>query len=884
MFSQGAQSTRVLNHKGDLLSFQFSHTLASRGESQGELELKLTKMSFQREAKAFSIKTEGTTVIKTISTDVDFVDCASVVDEDIGLTVPCVLLKQCKKKRTSFKYLLFTLSQSNSLSHHLEFKLPYEIKDNLTFLHGPTVLWSHAGNVNYASLSVGEVKQVPLQLSSVLFIGEVPLDKREIIVLGKSSLERPTDPRQDVWGHMSLGYLLDYGKSFDGACFLPHAYISVAKCILIVSAEEDDSGLKSTVVVVTSRNQLMWFEAGVPKDVCMLPFAEPLNVQMANTGRNGCLFVVSFSHGNVCTVWKDSFQVASCWQGVCSLLVDDFVGCGTDQVLLLFDNHRSLGTTLTNFIITDLGDITYTDRPEGNEGLDATDPVQENQLLTVQALESRLQSGMSSIQELQRDLVVTERVIRQSARALTDLVSGSEHTLSSPEEEDLVSLWDEDGEEEDLLEEMPTKPVAPPAAPPVLVEKVWHRVIEDHLVVGVQISADAASSLESASVSFLIEAGQGVAPPVIQATSRSFRLPQPPPPSPPPPPPPSPSRSPSCPEPPAKRKKPDQTSGMGSDGALTLTATAVTELIPLLACAEFRCHILLHSVQRQETAAPQRAGGPAVTHCGSVSLDIQDVACGKLTPRLLKDRTIITAEATEDLLSLLAVSDSWRFLISCPDHTLFAVPQWLLGALRCERAAVQPDFILSNPENPSTMMLFHWRERNSFQGELLVYCRAQHHLLQFLDSLCRRLPPSHLIDVLCPTAGQDPAQALASSLERELLAMREGVTSLLRSATSGEGRDGKEREEGATDPTPSSSADAADELQRHRAEWCRERERSRRMLSPLVDVEQYRKFTDALANIQLETDVTAYALCEAWPVSPVPQPHSSMPAAPNSKS
>ncbi|KAG9349342.1 hypothetical protein JZ751_027785 [Albula glossodonta] len=691
MLSHRGQSMKLLSNNGDVLSFQFTHSLASGDQNQKGSELRWTRMSFQWETKAFSIKTEGTT-------------------------------------------------------------------------------------------------------------------------------ERPNDRQEDFWSHKSTGYFLEDGEAFDGACVFPHAYSSVVKCAYLVWAEEDNDGLNSSVVAATSKKQLVWFEGGVPKDVCVLPFEEPQEVQMIDTGRNGCLFAVSFSHGNMCTVWKDSFQ----------------------------------------------------SRPESHEQLDVADTVQENYLLTVQALESRLQ----------RDLEEKERVILQSVRALTDLISGREHTLSSAQQEGLVSLWDEDEAEEGLDEEKSAMPEAPATDPTTLVEKVWHRVIEDHLVVGVQLTSDAASSLENASVSLLLEPDQGPTLPVMQTCSRSFRFPQPLPPT---------HTSPSYPEPLAKRKRPEQSSEAGSCQALCPTVTGVTELAPLLAFAGRRCYVLLHSVQKQGSTAPLKARGPVVTQCGFVSLDIQDVALGKHTPQLLNNPTLTSAEAREDLLSLLAVSDSRCFQISCSDHTLFDVPQWLLGALQCERAAVWPDFLLSSMGQTSTVMLFHWQERTPFEGELLVYYRGQHRLLQFLDSLCRYLLPSHRIRPLGRRRGQDLAQVLASSLEREALALREGLTSLLRSAANGEDLERTGQAMEATEHAPSGSVptgttptDPTDELQRYRAEWERERERSRRTLCPLVEVERYRKLTDALSHVQMQTDIAAYALSEALPLPSAPSPHASIPSASNS--
>ncbi|KAG7467169.1 hypothetical protein MATL_G00150540 [Megalops atlanticus] len=515
-------------------------------------------------------------------------------------------------------------------------------------------------------------------------------------------------------------------------------------------------------------------------------------------------------------------------------------------------------------MITDLGDVIYTSRLEDNEQPDPAEAVQENSLLTVQALESRLQSGTASIQDLQRDLEEKERVIVQSVQALTDLISGRKHALPRADQEGLVSMWDEDEEEEDLDEEMPMMP----AAPPSLVENVWQRVIEDQLVVGVQLTADAALSVERVSVSFLAEAGQGLVPAIVQTRSRSFRLGQPPLPTPVPL---------SHPEPAAKRKKCDHTSRTSIDSAQRLTVTAVTKLSPLLASAHLKCRVMLHSVHLEDAATPWRTRGPVATYCGYVSLDIQDVAKGKFSPHLLNDCTLTTADAAEDLLSLLAVSDAWSFQISCSDHTLSDVSQWLLGPMQCERVAVSPDFLLSKPVGSSAVILCKWQKRTPFQGELLIHSSSWHRLLQFLDSMCRLLPPSYQVQPLRKRGVEDLAQALASALEKEVLALREGVSSLL-SAGGGEGQEGKDRAGVTLDPAP---AESVDELQRRRAEWERERERSRRRLSPLVEVEHYRRLTASLSQVQLEGDMAAHSLWEAQSVPPASHLHSFLAATPN---
>lgn len=50
------------------------------------------------------------------------------------------------------------------------------MKDNVTVLQDPTVIWSHEGVVFYIALQAGEVRQMPIKLS-LNFIGKDPLNK-----------------------------------------------------------------------------------------------------------------------------------------------------------------------------------------------------------------------------------------------------------------------------------------------------------------------------------------------------------------------------------------------------------------------------------------------------------------------------------------------------------------------------------------------------------------------------------------------------------------------------------------------------------------------------------------------------------------------------------
>ncbi|KAM9346826.1 Fanconi anemia group B protein [Symphorus nematophorus] len=798
-------------------------------------ELCFCSLSFEREDNRFLKASDGAAVIsRKRSSHVDIVKCKCVIHVQKRVNTPCVLVTN--KRVNGFRYSLLTLSSSNSLEPCIEFKLPYEIRETVSILQGPTVLWSHAGSVSYTSLQAGEVRQVPIQLSHTVF-GELPLLKGRAFVLGlQNQSEQPTS--------QTLGYFVDTGHVFDGAMILPHPYICITRCILVLSAEEVDGDgdgvLKSTVVAATSNQQLVYFENGIVKDLCQLPFEQPENIQVVSTGRNGCLFAVSFLQGHVCAVWKETFQIASQWSGVSSVHVDDFLGCGTDQMLLVFKDKGVSGQPLERFLLTDLCGISYT-RCQDNEAPKTSPPPPENYLLTLQALESRLQSGLSVLQELQREVRVKERVLRQSVQALTDVVSERETTVTQPEQEGLIALWDCDDEsKEETLDDKTQDMPAVSSKPQV--DKLWHRIAEDRLVVGVILTADSTVPVASVSLSILTETGQSSTPAVIQTQSQVFWLPAPCSSS-------SSSFSSSAstfPEPAAKRSRQHNAGRPNDLNTCRLAVTAVTRLTPLLNSGCVKCCVMLHYVQRQDAFALVSNPTPAVLHCGQVALDI----CSGFQTRLLKNPELKTDEVKEDLLSQMAVLDRWVFHIDSPDHSLGDIDGWIQKRVGCKRIEVSPQYLLLNSSGPSALMLLRWHQITPFQGELSVHS-SQLQMLQFLDSLLAYLPVSCYIQPVKRTRGQGAAQIFSLALEKEVVSLKECMSLLL---CEGEEEEEKKKSLGHEEtPEPASVKG----LQRCREVWQRDVERSRMRLSPLVDVGRYRRLTQNMSKVQLEGDLAA---------------------------
>ncbi|XP_042281794.1 Fanconi anemia group B protein isoform X3 [Thunnus maccoyii] len=694
------QNPHRLSVCGKIVLFNCKRASASNDNELSELLF--SSFSFKREHNAFLKAADGAAVIsRKRSAHVDVLRCKSAVDVEKRFTTPCVLVVKKNEEADSFQYNLLSLSSSNRLEPCIDFKLPYKIRENVSILQGPTVLWSHAGSVFYTSLQVGE--------------------------------------------------------------------------------------------------------------------------------------------GHVCAIWKETFEIASHWSGVSSVHVDDFLGCGTDQMLLVFKDEGEPGQILEHFLITDLCGISYSCGQDSG-AVKSSPPPAENYLLTLQALESRLQSGLTVLQELQGEVRVKERVLQQSVRALTDVVSEREMILTEHEQEGLIALWDSDDESkdealDDKMRDMPAVSSKPQ------VDKLWHRIAEDRMVVGVILSTDGSVPAASVSLSVLTETGQSSTPAVIQTQSQVFWLPALSPSSP------SSSSSSSAstfPEPAAKRSKQHNAGRPNDLNTCRLAVTAVTRLTPLLNSGCVKCRVMLHYVQRQDTFALVSNPTPAVLHCGQVTLDFQS----DFQTQLLKNPKLKTDEVTEDLLSLLALLDCWVFHIDSPDHSLGDIDGWIQKRVGCKRIEVGPQYLLLNSSGLSALMLLQWHQMTPFQGELSVHS-SQLPMLQFLDSLLAYLPASCSVQAVKGTRRQGAAQIFSLALEKEVASLREFVSLLL----CGEQEDEERRRSTGHEETPEPGS--VEGLKRCREVWQQDLERSRIRLSPLVDVGRYRRLTQSLTQVQLDGDLAA---------------------------
>ena len=127
-------------------------------------------------------------------------------------------------------------------------------------------------------------------------------------------------------------------------------------------------------------------------------------------------------------------------------------------------------------------------------------------------------------------------------------------------------------------------------------------------------------------------------------------------------------------------------------------------------------------------------------------------------------------------------------------------------------------------------------------------------MLQFFDSLLGFLPVSCLIKPAKGTRGPGVVHMFSSALEKEVVALKDSVSMLLL-----EGEEGEEEEDKRKCLGPIETPDLASVkgLQMCREVWQLDVERSRRRLSPLVDVGRYRRLIQRTSNVQLDGDLAA---------------------------
>ncbi|XP_009554262.2 Fanconi anemia group B protein [Cuculus canorus] len=856
---------QFLSYNGEVLLFWLSNPKRVEGTADKTMNLCVRRMAFNRDTKLFVQKSSGVFSMRASHFKIEIICCSCTTDSRTGIILPCILMKK-QKHNNVVKYLLLLLHSSNQFEQSFHFKLDYELKEDIRLFTGPSVLWRHANKLFYISANTCTVLSAPIQLSSVVWTGEIEDEGAVVLGVKNACLSESEDEDEfstsdrAIWGTEFFGYAIETQKMLSGTCFMPHAYSKVVSSVYICKNETLKKQLRISLVAVTHKNQLIWFQDGLPKGVCELPYEKPCSVKTAVTSTNDLLFVVSFASGNVCVVQRrDSLQVASKWQKVKSVLVDDFIGSGSEQLLLLFKDDSSTDA-LSTFEITDLGKVNCASGINYKHNVPTAEGLQENGLLTVQALEKRLQAGFTSVRELQQHLGLKKRVILQSCRALLDLVEGRTHVLPAAKEAGLVSLWDD---VENTPHSLSKETSSLSEVQEHFVKKLWQRVVGDNLVVGVELTELFYLSLSDVSLSLVMDRDFSLISPVIKCRNKIMKL----------------NKafsalsvSSSQIEPPPKKMKmdlhskndlrktfPKRYSGVQLDGARTVIA--VTDLSPLLAFHRVCCVVLLHAKKHKHWDDSSQESKKIAVLCGKIFLSLEDISNGKYSVKLLRDNSYCTG-SVEDILAVLAVSVRFSFQIVSSDCTLTPVNSWLLGEMECTPFKECHDNIFCHKAGNVYGTVFNWTLKNPFEGVLTLFCRNLTVLFQCLHSLTRVLPPSCDVKLLRSGSKGVLTEQFALALEKEMLTSRSSLFSKESKAENSLiGR--SEPSKKISDVPVAPSLDSEEGVREFRKKHQNEREECVLRMNQTMNGALYREAALKTAAAQLSTDMTAWRLCKS---------------------
>ncbi|NXW34815.1 FANCB protein, partial [Phaetusa simplex] len=873
------EQEQFLSYNGEVLVFQLSKTKLVEGAADKTMNLCVRRMAFNRDTKMFVQKSSGVFSMRAGHLKIEIICCSCATDSRTGIILPCILMKK-KKRNNVVKYLLLLLHSSNQFEQSFHFKLDYELKEDIKLFSGPSVLWRHADKLFYISSDTRTVLSAPIQLSSVVWTGEIEEEGTVVLGIGTACLPESEDEDEfstsdrAIWGSEFFGYAIETQKMLTGTCFMPHAYSRVVSSVYVCKNEMLKKQLRISLVAITHKNQLIWFQDGLPKGVCELPYEKPWSVKTAVTSSNDLLFIVSFATGNTCVVQRrDSLQVASKWQNVKSVLVDDFVGTGSEQLLLLFKDDSNTDV-LSAFKITDLGEVNYASGINYKHDVPPAEGLQENGLLTVKALETRLQAGYTSVRELQQHLGLKRRVILESCRALIDLVEERTHILPTAKEvkcrrehrsflnsaepfEGLVSLWDD---VENPPHSLSKETSLASKVTEHFIEKLWQRVVGDSLVVGVKLTESFYLSLSDVSLSLVMDQDFSSISPIIECQNKIIKL----------------NKAfsalsvSSCQiEPPPKKMKldldsnndlkkgiPKRCSRVQLYGAKTVIA--VTSLAPLLAFHRVRCIVLLHTKKKRHRNDGLQESKKVTVLCGKILLSLEDISNGKYSVKILRDNSYCTG-SMEDVLAVLAVSVRFSFQIVSSDYTLTPVNSWLLGEMECTPFKECHDNIFCHKAGNVYGTVFNWTLKNPFEGVLTLFCRNLTVLFQCLHSLTRVLPPSCDVKLLRSGSKGALTEQLALALEKEILTSRSSFFSK-ESKVENSLTWGNEPGKKISDAPVASLLDSEEGVQQFRKKLQNEREESVLSMNQTMNGALYREIALKIAEAQLSSDIIVWRL------------------------
>ncbi|XP_055987230.1 Fanconi anemia group B protein [Sorex fumeus] len=841
----------LLCHNGDVLGFRLSKGhFADKGPAEPPM-LHARRMEFDREKGTFVQKSTGFFRIQEGKCPLKIMSCNCVSDCRTGIKLPCVMI-QGTKQCNVFTYFLLIFHSTSQFEKRLHLRLNYQLHE-FRVLNGPVLLWKHVKTFYWLSSKTDEAVAVPIKLSSIDWAGEI--QNLGMTLLGIKEYSSRDEVFAKTTSELDFAiqntkfclFSLESQEKLSESYIIPAGYTSSITSVHVCSTEFVNNQLRLSLIVLTRKNQLISFQNGAPQGVCQLPFEEPCAVQLMDGGED-LLYLVSFKSNKACAVWNKNFQVAAQWENVDSVLIDDFIGTGSEQVLLLFTDSWS-SDCLSSFKITNFGDINYPIKPVECSEEDLVDDKEKNRCLVIPPLKRRVEIGLTYIQDWKQHLLLKEKFISKYCETFINIIQGKDDCTSSTEEECLVTLC---GEEETSVCAFDEKlPAGNFQLSEAIVEKIWYRVIDDSLVVGVKTTSSLLSE-NHVTLSLLMAPSDCSNLQPITCQNKVIQL-----------------RRCSLPAPVCMpyatgsgTKRIKLAGAEAGDGVLhsqpsgtehTCMVTAVTSLPPLLRFGNFCCLVLLQCSRDREHGPHSEE---ASLQCGRISVRLEELSSGKSLVTFPKTETL---EHVEDLFALLAAFHKNCFQITSPTYALTSMTPWLSEHMQCEVFTEFPEIWFCKRPGGFYGTLFKWKQTTPFEGILLVYYRNQTVLFQCLHELTTALPVNGFIKNLKSEREDLLIGELARSLEKELVTLSTLSSPIAENINENAWVPSDKASEGTS--SDSTSVLSKEDIHLIRKELERKKQQTMAM-GEKVSGALYREKTLKLTEIQLNSDLIVQKLSD----------------------
>ncbi|XP_037678507.1 Fanconi anemia group B protein isoform X2 [Choloepus didactylus] len=462
--------------------------------------------------------------------------------------------------------------------------------------------------------------------------------------------------------------------------------------------------------------------------------------------------------------------------------------------------------------------------------------------------ENNFQIGLTSVWELQKHLLLKEKVISKSYKALINLVQGKDDiTISSEEEEGLVLLCGEKENPVHIFDENLDN--FQDSEHPI--EKMWYRVIDDSLVVGVKTTSSLEPSLNDMALSLVFDHTCSSSSLLIKCENRVIKLSMDSFPAPPSVPYEIGSEAKRIKLAPYSKEEKSYVCEQLSKKDCVQIITAVTSLSPLLALGNFCCIVLLQIRERKNGNHSE----DRYISCGRLCLSLEDISRGKYIVTFPKDKPI---EHTEDLFVLLTALHKFCFQITSSGYTLPPLKTWLLEHMKCEVIKEFPEIWFCKRPGSFYGTLFSWKQSTPFKGILIVYSRNQTILFQCLHNLIRGLPINCFFKKLKLGSEDFLTDHLALTLEKELVTLSSLSSALAEVESNFVQRCEASKQKSSV--IVAALSDREEAIQQYRKELQREKEQITLGMNLKVSGARYREIILKATEVQVKTDLVAQKL------------------------